>query len=140
MIQKLTRIALIAGALVFGVAAMAVPAYAAPASSDSSSSDSSSGGSSLNTKTSVKEGITAAGGTSSSTDLPALIASVINILLFIAGAVAVIMIIIGGLRYIASNGDQTHIKAAKDTILYSVIGLIVALLAFAIVNFVVTKL
>lgn len=61
-----------------------------------------------------------------------------NVLLFILGAIAVIMIIIGGIRYATSNGDSSAIQGAKNTILYAVIGLIVAILAYAIVNFVVT--
>jgi len=68
------------------------------------------------------------------------IAQVINILLFIIGAISVIMVILGGIRYVLSNGDSSQIKGAKDTIMYAVIGLVVALLAYAIVNFVVTQL
>jgi hypothetical protein len=64
---------------------------------------------------------------------------VINVLLFIIGAVAVIMIIIGGIKYVLSNGDSSQITSAKNTILYAVIGLVVALLAYAIVNFVVVQ-
>ncbi|HEU4716071.1 MAG TPA: pilin [Candidatus Saccharimonadales bacterium] len=67
-----------------------------------------------------------------------LIQTVINILLYILGAVAVVMIVIGGIRYTTSNGDSSAIKSAKDTILYSVIGLIVAILSYTIVNFVVS--
>ena len=66
--------------------------------------------------------------------------SVINILnsfIVIAGIVAVVFIIIGGVGYMTSAGDAGKIKKAKDTILYSVIGLIVVALAFAIVNFAV---
>lgn len=66
--------------------------------------------------------------------------SVVNVLLFVIGAVAVIMIIIGGIRYVTSNGDQTHVKAAKDTIMYSIIGLVVAILAYAIVQFIVSNI
>ena len=69
-------------------------------------------------------------------DLTDGIKTVVNILLFILGAIAVIMIIIGGVRYTTSNGDSSAIKGAKDTILYAVIGLVVAILAYAIVNFV----
>jgi|ERR687885_609111 hypothetical protein len=65
--------------------------------------------------------------------------TIVNILLFILGAIAVIMIVIGGIRYATSNGEASQIKSAKDTILYSVIGLIVAIMAYAIVNFVVTS-
>lgn len=63
-----------------------------------------------------------------------------NILIFLVGALAVIMLIYGGLRYVTSTGDAARVKAAKDTILYGIIGLVVAILAFAIVNFVTTQL
>lgn len=63
-----------------------------------------------------------------------------SILLFIVGAVAVIMLIFGGIRYIVSGGDQNNVTAAKNTILYAIIGIIVALLAYAAVKFVTTSL
>jgi len=66
------------------------------------------------------------------------IRTVVNILLYVLGAIAVVMIVVGGIRYATSNGESSSIKAAKDTILYAVIGLVVAIMAFAIVNFVVT--
>lgn len=88
----------------------------------------------------VNSGINAAGGgAGSGGNLSGGIKTVINTLLFILGAIAVIMIVIGGIKYTLSNGDASSIKSAKDTILYSVIGLIVALLAYAIVNFVVDQ-
>lgn len=68
-----------------------------------------------------------------------ILKTVINVLLYIIGIVAVIMIVIGGIRYTTSNGDSSSIKSAKDTILYAVVGLVVAIMAFAIVNFVVTS-
>ena len=60
-----------------------------------------------------------------------------NVLLFIIGAISVIMLVIGGIRYTTSAGDSSAVKAAKDTILYAIVGIVVALLAFAVVNFVV---
>ena len=96
--------------------------------------------SALTPKDEVNKGITAAGGTATTTSLPTLIENIISVLLFVAGAVAVIMIILGGIRYITSNGDQAQVKAAKDTIMYAIIGLIVAILAYAIVKFIVSKL
>lgn len=63
-----------------------------------------------------------------------------SILLFIVGAVAVIMLIFGGIRYIVSGGDQANVTAAKNTILYAIIGIIIALLAYAAVRFVTTSL
>ena len=65
--------------------------------------------------------------------------TITNVLLFILGAISVIMIIIGGLRYVISGGNATAVTAAKNTILYAIVGVIVALLAYAIVNFVLTS-
>ena len=64
----------------------------------------------------------------------------VGTMIFVAGIVAVVAIIIGGLRYILSQGNEKAIEGAKNTILYAVIGLIVAVLAYAIVNFVLTRL
>lgn len=61
---------------------------------------------------------------------------IINLLLFLIGAIAVIVIIVAGIRYVVSGGDQGQITGAKNTILYAVVGLVVALMAFAIVNWV----
>ena len=60
----------------------------------------------------------------------------LNTVFLWVGIIAVIVIIIGGVNYMLSQGDPNKIKKAKDTILYGVIGLVVVLLAFAIVNFV----
>lgn len=65
------------------------------------------------------------------------VTNVINILFYVIGIIAVIMIIIGGIKYVTSNGDSSSISSAKNTILYAVIGLVVALMAYAIVNFVI---
>ena len=66
-------------------------------------------------------------------------ATITNVLLFIVGAIAVIMIVIVGLRYVLSGGNSDQITAAKNTILYAIVGIIVALLAYAAVNFVLTS-
>lgn len=66
--------------------------------------------------------------------------TIINVLLFVIGAVAVIMLIYGGIRYTISGGDSASVTAAKNTILYAIVGIVVALLAYAIVNFVLTSL
>ena len=62
--------------------------------------------------------------------------TVVNILLFIIGAICVIMLIWGGIRYTTSAGNAASVTAAKNTIMYAIIGLIIAFLAFAIVNWV----
>lgn len=67
------------------------------------------------------------------------VANLTRIILFLVGTAAVIMIVIGGIKYATANGDANKTKSAKDTIMYSVIGLIVALMAYAIVSFVVTS-
>ena len=105
----------------FGVATLATVPVAAGSPADS-----------------ITKGTEAAGG-KGQTSLGESIKQVINVLLFIIGAVAVIMIIIGGIRYVISNGDSSQITSAKNTIMYAVIGLVVALLAYAIVNFIVVQ-
>ena len=87
----------------------------------------------------MNEGANAARGSDQPADLfgtAGVFSTITNVLLFIIGAISVIMIIIGGLRYILSGGDSTNVSAAKNTILYAIVGMIVALLAYAIVNFV----
>ena len=64
------------------------------------------------------------------------IRTIISVALGVLGVAAVIAIIIGGIQFVTSNGDAAKVKKAKDAILYGVIGLVVALLAFAIVSFV----
>ena len=66
--------------------------------------------------------------------------TIVNLLLFIIVAIAVIMLIIGGIRYVVSGGDSSAVTGAKNTILYAIVGIIVAVLAYAIVNFVVDGL
>lgn len=73
-------------------------------------------------------------------DTNSLFKDVTNTLLYIIGGVSVIMIVFGGFRYIISNGDSNQVTAAKNTILYAVVGLVVALVAYAIVNFVLTDI
>lgn len=78
-------------------------------------------------------------GTSGGPTLADSIKTVTDVLLFIIGTVSVIMIVLGGIRYTTSNGDSSQVTAAKNTILYAVIGLVVALLAFVIVNFIINQ-
>lgn len=63
-----------------------------------------------------------------------------NIALGVIGALSVIMLVWGGLRYIISGGDSKKVTDAKNTVLYAIIGLIIAFLAYAIVNFVLNTL
>jgi hypothetical protein len=68
-----------------------------------------------------------------------MVKTVISLLSFVIGVVAVIMIIIGGFKYITSAGDAGKVTSAKNTILYAVIGLVVVALAQVIVRFVLQK-
>ncbi len=72
--------------------------------------------------------------------LDSTIKTVINIISIVVGIVAVIMIIIGGFKYITSNGDSGAVSSAKNTILYAIVGLVVVALAQIIVRFVVNRL
>lgn len=89
---------------------------------------------------SVQSGADCAQGNGQPTNLVAGNGSVFkritDIMLFIVGAIAVIMLIIGGIRYVVSGGDQTQVTTAKNTVLYAIIGIVVAVLAYAAVNFV----
>ncbi len=66
--------------------------------------------------------------------------TIVNIMLYIIGAISVIMLIYGGIRYTISGGNTASVTAAKNTILYAIVGIIVAVLAYAIVNFVLNTL
>lgn len=70
------------------------------------------------------------------TTLEDTIANVVNIISLVIGAAAVVMIIVGGFRYITSAGKQESVVAAKNTIVYAIIGLIIVALAQTIVRFV----
>jgi hypothetical protein len=65
---------------------------------------------------------------------------VTSAMLFVVGVLSVIMLIFGGLRYIISNGDQKKVDAAKNTILYAIVGLIVAIMSYAIIRLVIGAL
>ncbi|MCL1839676.1 pilin [Candidatus Saccharibacteria bacterium] len=75
---------------------------------------------------------TGGGGVSSVEDV---IAPIVITVIFLVGIIAAIMIIVGGVNYAMSQGDSGKVKKAKDTIMYGIIGLVVAILAFAIVSF-----
>ena len=87
----------------------------------------------------ITSGVDSAGGTGASADVGTVIKTIVNVLLFVLGAASVIMIVIGGFKYTVSQGDNSQLASAKNTILYSVVGLVVALFAYGIVNFVVTQ-
>lgn len=92
----------------------------------------------------ASEGITAGVNCAEGNDVPttlfggpdSIFTTIVNVLLFLIGAISVIMLIYGGIRYTTSGGNSANVTAAKNTIMYAIIGLIIAFLAFAVVNWV----
>lgn len=89
---------------------------------------------------SVHEGIDAA----KTDDMPSnlmgnggVVDSITSTILYVLGFISVIMLIVGGVKYALSAGDAKAVTDAKNTILYALIGLVIAILSYAIVNFVV---
>lgn len=68
------------------------------------------------------------------------ISAAIQILSLVIGFASVIMIMVGGIRYVISNGDPQRVKAAKDTVMYSLVGIVIALSAQLIILFILNKL
>jgi hypothetical protein len=71
--------------------------------------------------------------------LNTLITRVVNLFSVIVGIVAVIMIIVGGFKYITSGGDSSNVSDAKNTILYAIVGLIIVALSQFLVRFVLSQ-
>lgn len=85
-------------------------------------------------------GLVSAGGTcDAGKGLTGGFQTIANTLIFIVGAISVLMVIIGALRYVLSGGDSAGLKSAKDTILYALIGVVVAMLSYALVAFVIGR-
>lgn len=121
-------------ATLFSFAVLATPSLVMAAPTNSASKDA------------VCEGLSQVGGSSCDANAPGqtgiddIIKTGISILSIIVGIAAVIMIIIGGLRYVISGGDAGSISSAKNTIMYAIVGLVVAALAQIIVQFVLKKI
>lgn len=73
------------------------------------------------------------------TKTDSLVQNVVNVLSVLVGIVATIMIMVGGFKYITSQGDSGNISGAKNTILYAIVGLVVVAFAQIIVRFVISK-
>ena len=93
-------------------------------------------GANLNVDSSCSQGIT---NEDASGRINNLIADIINLFSLVVGVVSVIMIIVGGFRYIVSGGDSANVSSAKNTILYAIIGLVIVALAQTIVRFVLRQ-
>ena len=76
-------------------------------------------------------------GPSSSSSLPALIASIIEILLFIAGAIAVLFVVIGGYYWMTAKGNDEQAEKGRKTLTNAIIGIVVVIMAYVIINVIV---
>lgn len=135
---SMQAVALAFGFSAFSLAAVTVtaaPAYAVPAAPGGATCDTSTltieGGAACSKGTSAKDNLFGEGG---------IFATIANTLIFLVGAIAVLFLIIGGLRYVVSNGEAKNVEAAKNTILYAIVGIVVAILSYAAVSFVINSL
>lgn len=128
-IKKLLSGAMIIPALVLGLGLFAQPAYAQFDKSISDGAGSAQG----------KDQAQCLFGNENQCSGDGVFKTITNVMLFIIGAVSVIMLIIGGLRYVVSGGDSTAVQNAKNTILYAIVGVIVAILAYAAVSFIISS-
>lgn len=73
-------------------------------------------------------------------DAKTILGNITSAMFYVAGVLAVLMIIYSGIHYVSSMGNPNEVTKAKNTLMYSVIGLVVAILAYAIIGFVVSRL
>lgn len=71
---------------------------------------------------------------SGSVDPKNIVTNLINYALFFIGALALIFVIWGGILFVTSGGDAEKTTKARNTLLYAIIGVVVVVLAYAIVN------
>ena len=77
--------------------------------------------------------------TTGSPTVQSVVRAGISLLSYLVGIAAIILIIVGGFKYITSGGDSNKVGSAKSTILYALIGLVIAVLAQVLVRFVLAK-
>lgn len=101
------------------------------------------GASALNAGDALTEGADRVGIESEGTGLlgeGGIFERVAEALIILIGAISVIMLIIGGFRYVISQGDANAVEGAKNTILYAIVGIVVAFLSYGAVSFVINQL
>jgi len=129
--MKKLKIGLLSLFSVFMITGVAMPLVTSPAYAQACPKD-------VGPAECIKSGVTKSGGGSGGNEIELgdRIKTIVNLILYLLGAIAVLMIVLGGIRYTTSNGDASGITSAKNTIIYAVVGLVIAILAYAIVNFV----
>ena len=121
-------------------------AQATPPPAANNASNNASTNSTVNTENGVRcgsdinfSGGSCAANTQADDKIQNLVRTIINIFSVVVGAVCVIMIVIGGFRYVTSGGDSNNVGAAKNTILYAIVGLIIVAVSQVIVQFVLQR-
>ena len=76
-------------------------------------------------------------GSSGGSSVGSIISDVVNILSLVLGAIAIIMIIVSGIRFATSGGGSNGVSSAKNTLIYAIVGLVIAALAQVIVHWVI---
>lgn len=129
MMSKMKKLFIVLAVIAASALIFSTPALAADCGSENSSQQA------------ICEGVGQTGGQSaaSGTTINNLIRTVINFLSIGVGLLAVVMIIVGGFKYITSGGDSNKVASAKKTIIYSVIGLVVAFFAQILVQTVLNE-
>lgn len=132
--------------IITAIFAVALAAVSAPYAVHASSPTSILAANSSDPKTALCQGTggtangtTCAGGAGEPT-VGGTIAIISNTLIFILGAISVVMLIVGGIRYTTSAGNDKAITGAKNTVIYAIVGVVVALIAYAIVHFIVLRI
>jgi uncharacterized membrane protein YeaQ/YmgE (transglycosylase-associated protein family) len=111
-----------------GVTALVTNAYVALAVAAAPTCDPSLG---------ITGGAECAKGGGAASSLPTLIGVISNVIFGLVGSIAVLYLILGGISYITSQGDQKKIEGAKNTILYAIIGIVVVIASYALASFVI---
>lgn len=124
MLKKMMKRVSVTALLLFFALVPVTPVYAADSAASNESCDI------IDT---VKPGTKCGEGEAKST-LGSLVGGAVRTLSFAVGVAAILMVIYGGLKYVTSGGDATKTKNARATVMYSLIGLAVAVLAQVIVN------
>lgn len=129
---------ILTGVFLLGFAPSAFAVSGSPAASTSGASSGSSGGcgSLSGAKKQVLQGVGQTGSNCSDSGVSKTIKTIISIFSYIVGVVCVVMIMVGGFKYITSGGSSEGVSSAKSTIMYALIGLIIVALAQLIVQFV----
>lgn len=91
-------------------------------------------------KSQIESAVNEVGGNENKTDAKGFIGNIIKTMFFAVGVLAVIVIIFAGVTFVVSAGNSQTIQKARTTIIYAVVGLVVSILSYAIVNFVVSSL